>query len=457
VSTICPGGAAAGSHYAADEEREYFEPYCETLEPDALRALQLERLRAIVTHSYDASPAYRELCRGAGASPADIRSLDDVRRLPLIDKATLRDTYPAGLRTCGLNNIIEVHSTSGTTGKPTPIWASRQDMDRWFERNARSMWMIGLRPGDLLQNCFGYGLPTSIGLQYGAQRAGIGVVPAGIGRQELLIDLIVDLGVTAICTTPSYGLYLAEKALERGIDLSTDSKLRIGLFGAEPWPESGRERLAAAMGVDVFNEYGMGEFLGPGMAAECPIKQGMHVWSDHLLVECVDPETLEPVGDGEPGELVWTSLTSDSTAMIRYRSRDISSLSWEPCACGRTHPRIGRITGRSDDAISIGGLVVFPSQIEEVLVRYEEFGSNFCMVVENVSNLDRLTLQVEIRTLDEMSDEAQAQFARTLVAAVKATVGVTPRIELHAPFALPRDTAGQGKTACHRVDDRRSA
>ncbi len=259
-----------------------------------------------------------------------------------------------------------MHSTSGTTGKPTPIWVTRRDMDAWAQRNARSMWMVGLRPSDLLQNCFGYGLPTSIGLQYGAQQAGIGVVPAGIGRHELLVDLIVDLGVTAICTTPSYALYLADKALERGIDLARDSRLRIGLFGAEPWPESGRERLSAALGVDAFNEYGMGEFLGPGMACECPVKEGMHVWSDHLLVECVDPVTCEPVADGEPGELVWTSLTSDSMAMIRYRSHDISSLSWEPCACGRTHPRIGRITGRSDDALSIGGLVVFPSQIEEV-------------------------------------------------------------------------------------------
>ena len=338
-------------------------------------------------------------------------ALDDIRRLPFIDKTTLRDHYPDNLRTCGLDNIIEVHSTSGTTGKPTPIWVSRHDMDLWLERNARTMWMIGLRPGDLLQNMFGYGLPTSIGLQYGAQHAGIGVVPAGIGRQELLIDLIIDLGVTAICTTPSYGLYLADKAKERGIDLATDSRLRIGLFGAEPWPESGRERLAAALGVDAFNEYGMGEFLGPGMACECPVKEGMHVWSDHLLVECIDPVTCEPVADGAPGELVWTSLTSDSMAMIRYRSHDISSLSWAPCACGRTHPKIGRITGRSDDALSIGGLVVFPSQIEEVLVRYDEFGSNFCMVVENVNNLDRLTLQVEIRGLDEMSGEAQAQLS----------------------------------------------
>jgi phenylacetate-CoA ligase len=317
------------------------------------------------------------------------------------------------------------------------------------------MWMVGLRPGDLLQNCFGYGLPTSIGLQYGAQHAGIGVVPAGIGRHELLIDLIVDLGVTALCTTPSYGLFLADKALERGVDLSRDSRLRVGLFGAEPWPESGRERLAAALGVEAFNEYGMGEFLGPGMAAECPVKQGMHVWSDHLLVECVDPETLEPVGDGERGELVWTSLTSASMAMIRYRSRDISSLTWEPCPCGRTHPRIGRITGRSDDALSIGGLIVFPSQIEEVLVRFDEFANNFCMVVELVSNLDRLTVQVEVRDLARLTREARETLGARIAAGVKTAVGVTPRVELFDSFALPRMTSGQGKTACHRVDDRR--
>ena len=435
--------------------RPYFDAAHETLEPGALRALQLERLQRVVAHAYARSAAYRDLCRAAGVAPGDIRALDDLRRLPFLEKAALRDAYPAGLRTCGLDEIIEVHSTSGTTGKPTPIWATRGDMDAWAERNARTMWMVGLRPGDLLQNCFGYGLPTSIGLQYGAQHAGIGVVPAGIGRHELLIDLIVDLGVTALCTTPSYGLFLADKALERGIDLPSDSRLRVGIFGAEPWPESGRDRLAAALGVDAFNEYGMGEFLGPGMAAECPVKRGMHIWSDHLLVECVDPETLEPVGDGERGELVWTSLTSASMAMIRYRSRDISSLTWEPCPCGRTHPRIGRITGRSDDALSIGGLIVFPSQIEEVLVRFDEFANNFCMVVELVSNLDRLTVQAEVRDLAGLTQEARETLAGRIAAGVKTAVGVTPRVELFDPFSLPRMTSGQGKTACHRVDDRR--
>ncbi len=259
------GPAAAAS--APDDA--YFDPAAETLEVEALRALQLERLQAMVARSYEGSAVYRQLCDDAGVSPADVRTLDDVRLLPFIDKHTLRDCYPAGMRLCGLENVIEVHSTSGTTGKPTPIWASRLEMDAWALRNAREMWMVGLRPGDLLQNCFGYGLPTSVGLQYGAQRAGIGVVPAGIGRQELLIDLILDLGVTAICTTPSYGLYLADKAKERGLDLARDSHLRIGLFGAEPWPESGRDRLTEAMGVEPFNEFGMGEFLGPGMAAEC--------------------------------------------------------------------------------------------------------------------------------------------------------------------------------------------
>jgi phenylacetate-CoA ligase len=437
-------------------QRVHFEPELETLEPGALRALQLERLQRVVAAAHERSPVYRELCAAAGVAPGDIRSLDDVRRLPFLEKTTLRDTYPDGLRTCGLDDIIEVHSTSGTTGKPTPIWASRHDMEAWATRNARSMWMVGLRPGDLLQNCFAYGLATSVGLQYGAQRAGIGVVPAGIGRHELLIDLIVDLGVTALCTTPSYALFLADKALERGIDLSRDSRLRVGLFGAEPWPESGRDRLTAALGVDAFNEYGMGEFLGPGMACECPVKDGMHVWSDHLLVECIDPQTVEPVRDGEPGELVWTSLTSDAMAMIRYRSHDISTLTWEPCACGRTHPKIGRITGRSDDALSIGGLIVFPSQIEEVLVRHDEVANNFCMVVELVNNLDRLTLQVEIRDLAEMTGEERERLSRRIVAGVKASVGVTPRVELHDCFSLPRMTSGQGKTACHRVDDRRS-
>jgi phenylacetate-CoA ligase len=437
------------------QPRVCFEPQLEMLPVDELKALQLERLRQVVSAAYEGSSLYRTMCREAGVEPRHIRALADVRKLPFLEKATMREAYPFGLRTCKTEEIIEVHSTSGTTGKPTPIVATAHDMDAWATRNARSLWMVGLRPHDLLQNCFAYGLATSIGLQYGAQRAGIGVVPAGIGRHELLIDIIVDLGVTALCTTPSYALFLADKALARGIDLAHDSRLRVGLFGAEPWPESGRDRLGAALGVEVFNEYGMGEFLGPGMACECPEKDGMHVWSDHLLVECIDPETGEWVGDGETGELVWTSLTSDSMAMIRYRSHDISSVTWSPCSCGRTHPRIGRITGRSDDALSIGGLVVFPSQIDEVLAGFAEIGNNFCLVLETVDNLDRLTLQAEVRGSEQLQDEARQALAKRVAVAVKVAVGVTPRVELAPPLSLPRETGGQGKTACHRVDDRR--
>ena len=410
----------------------------------------------VLAHSYENSAAYRDLCAAAGVEPADVRSLDDIRRLPLIDKTTLRDHYPDQLRTCGLDNIIEVHSTSGTTGKPTPIWASRHDMDLWFERNARTMWMIGLRPGDLLQNMFGYGLPTSIGLQYGAQHAGIGVVPAGIGRQELLIDLIVDLGVTAhlhdAVLRPVPGREGA-RARHRpqpetpsfASACSAPSRGRSPAASGSPPPWASTSSTSTAWASS----------SGPAWLPSARSSRACTCGRTTCYVECIDPVTLEPVADGAPGELVWTSLTSDSTAMIRYRSHDISSLTYEPCACGRSHPRIGRITGRSDDAVSVGGLVVFPSQIEEVLVTIDEFGSNFCMVIENVNNLDRLTLQVEVCGLDEMSAEAQARLSKAIVTGVKTTVGVSPKIELHAPYALPRDTAGQGKTACHRVDDRR--
>ena len=272
-----------------EELRTYFDSRAETLDVRALRELQLERLKSRVSTAYERSAAYRDLCRAAGVEPRHITALEDVRKLPFLEKQTAREAYPHGLMTCERNEVLEVHTTSGTTGKPIPIFATRHDMDEWASLNARSLWMVGLRPGDLLQNCFSYGLATGIGFHYGAQKMGVGVVPAGIGRYELQIDLIVDLGVTAIVTTPSYGLYLADRARERGVDLARDSSLRVGLFGAEPWPESGRRRLESCLGVEAFNEFGMGEFLGPGMACECPERDGMHVWSDSFLVECIDP------------------------------------------------------------------------------------------------------------------------------------------------------------------------
>ncbi len=435
----------------------YFNAEVETLRREALEELQLTRLKARVRAAYERSAVYRALCKERGVEPRHIVSLADIHKLPFLEKDTAREAYPFGLMTCDHSEVREVHTTSGTTGKPIPVFATRADMDRWAELNARSLWMVGVRPGDLLQNCFSYGLATGIGFHYGAQLLGAGVVPAGIGRYQLQIDLILDLGVTAIATTPSYGLYLADRASERGVDLPRDSRLRIGLFGAEPWPESARHRLDSSLGLTAFNEFGMGEFLGPGMACECPQRDGMHVWSDAFLVECIDPETGEPVADGESGELVWTSLTSDSMALIRYRSHDMSSLTWAPCSCGRIHPRIGKIKGRSDDALSICGYVVFPSQIEEILTQFEEVGNNFCMVIETVRNLDQLTLQVEVPYFNGMGEEARDHLAERISARTKATIGLTPRVELAEPLSLPRMTTGDGKTACHRVDDRRGA
>ena len=443
---------ATASHL---DPRTCLHPDVETLDVGALRELQLRKLKKMVASAYEHSPAYRALCLDAGVEPRHIKVLEDVARLPFLEKDSAREAYPFDLMMCRRESVLEVHTTSGTTGRPIPIFATRHDLDCWASLNARSLWMIGLRPGDLLQNCFSYGLPTGIGFHYGAQKMDVGVVPAGIGRYELQIDLIVDLGVTAIATTPSYGLYLADRARERGIDLATDSRLRVGLFGAEPWPESSRRRLESLLGIEAFNEFGMGEFLGPGMACECPEQDGMHVWSDAFLVECIDPATGERVDDGAQGELVWTSLESESMAMIRYRSHDLSSLSWSPCACGRTHPRIGRIMGRSDDALSIGAYVVFPSQVEEVLAQFEEMGNNFCMVLETSRDRDQLTLQVEVRGLGDLSEEARRRLSTQVSSATKSAIGVTPRVELAEPMSLPRTTSGDGKSACHRVDDKR--
>jgi len=437
------------------DTRPCLDPDVERLDVGALRELQLRKLKKMVARAYEHSPAYRALCRDAGVEPRHVKVLEDVTRLPFLEKSSAREAYPFDLMMCRRESVLEVHTTSGTTGRPIPIFATRHDMDCWASLNARSLWMIGLRPGDLLQNCFSYGLPTGIGFHYGAQKMDVGVVPAGIGRYELQISLIVDLGVTAIATTPSYGLYLADRARERGIDLATDSRLRVGLFGAEPWPESSRRRLESLLGIEAFNEFGMGEFLGPGMACECPEQHGMHVWSDAFLVECIDPTTGERVEDGAEGELVWTSLESESMAMIRYRSHDLSSLSWSPCACGRTHPRIGRIMGRSDDALSIGAYVVFPSQVEEVLAQFEEMGNNFCMVLETSRDRDQLTLQVEVRGLGDLSEEARQRLSTQVSSATKAAIGVSPRVELAEPMSLPRMTSGDGKSACHRVDDKR--
>jgi len=444
------------SHY------RFFNEEMETLPKHKLQALQLHRLQAIVERAYTHNQFYRRLYDKAGIKQSNIKSLEDIRKLPLLEKKTVRAAYPYGTALVTPGNTggaLEVHATSGTTGKSVPVFATKKDIEQWADLNARELWMVGMRPGDILMNCYGYGLPTGgFGFHYGALAMDVMVIPMGSdARQyERMFDFITDFGVTAICMTPSVGLYVGNKATERGLDFNK-TKLRIGLFGAEPWPWETRTKLEELLNITAYDEFGMTEFLGPGMTCECEVRDGMHAWADAFLVECIDPKTCEPVEEGKDGELVWTWLNADGTAMIRYRSRDLSRTWWEErCSCGRTHPKIGAIKGRSDDAVSIRGLIVFPSQIEAALVKFAETGANFRIIVDRKNELDTFDLKVEVKDTailahEEYVKKLQGQMAE----AVKSITGNTPRVELVPADSLPRASGGESKTASARVEDRR--
>lgn len=441
----------------------FFDEEIETLPKNKLRKLQLERLQAIVERVYTQNQFYRRLYDEAGVRPSDIKTLEDIRKLPFLEKKTVRAAYPYGMALIEpgrQGGALEIHATSGTTGKSVPVFATKKDIANWANLNARELWMTGMRPGDVLMNCYGYGLPTGgFGFHYGAMEMGAMAIPMGAdARQyERFIDFIFDFGVTAMCMTPSVGLYVGNKARELGVDFS-ETKLKIGLFGAEPWPWETRLKLEEYFNIRAYDEFGMTEFLGPGMTCECEVRDGMHAWADAFLVECIDPETGEPVPEGEEGELVWTWLTGDGTAMIRYRSRDLSRTWWEEgCACGRTHPKIGAIKGRTDDAVLIRGLVVFPSQVEAALVRFPETGANFRMIIDKRNGLDTFQLKVEVKENAILSSaEYITSLQRHMAEAVKSVTGNTPHVELVPADSLPRATGGESKTASARVEDRRN-
>lgn len=443
-------------------DRTCFNPEVETLPKDKLKALQFERLKKVVERAYNASPFYKRLYDEAGVEPTSLRGLEDVAKLPFLEKKTVREAYPWGAVLAPREQLLELHSTSGTTGKPVLTFATRHDLDFWGELNARELWMVGLRPGDSLLNAYGYGLPTGgFGFHYGAHKMGVLAIPTSSGSPDRQVDLLADLEVTAFCMTPSFALYCGQRALERGINLAEGAKCRIGLFGAEPWPWSTREKIEKLFGITAYDEFGMTEFLGPGMTCECPVRhrdQGMHLWADAFLCECIDPNAGEPVPEGKDGELVWTALNFEGTAFIRYRSRDLSSLTWADCPCGRTHPRIGAIKGRTDDAVSLRGLIVFPSQVEEALLKFEEMGANFRMVITtDERQLDHFALRVEVKDPALLGrPDREAELRTKMRDAVGTLTGVRPNeVELLPPDALPRVTAGEGKTASARVEDRR--
>jgi phenylacetate-CoA ligase len=442
-------------------DRKYFNEEMETMPKDKLKALQLQRLQAIVERAYHQNQFYRNLYDEAGVKPSDIKSLEDIQKLPFLEKKTVRAAYPYGMALRGIGGeggAVEVHATSGTTGKSVPVFATKKDIEYWADLNARELWMTGMRPGDILMNCYGYGLATGgFGFHYGAMAMNAMAIPMGSDARQYdrMIDFILDFGVTAMCMTPSVGLYVGNKARERGVDFK-DSKLKIGLFGAEPWPWETRLKLEELFNITAYDEFGMTEFLGPGMTCECEERDGMHAWADAFLVECINPETGEWVPEGQDGELVWTWLTADGTAMIRYRSRDLSRTWWQECPCGRTHPKIAAIKGRSDDAVSIRGLIVFPSQVEAALVKFPETGSNFRIIVDKKDGLDTFDLKVEVKDPAILGDAARsAALSREMSEAVKTVTGNSPKVELVAPDSLPRASGGESKTASARVEDRR--
>ncbi|MHB8599616.1 MAG: phenylacetate--CoA ligase family protein [Ktedonobacteraceae bacterium] len=443
-------------------DRKFFNEEMETLPKKKLLALQLERLQRIVDRAYRQNQFYRKLYDEAGVKPSDIKSLEDIQKLPFLEKKTVRAAYPNGMalvKPGGRKGTLEVHATSGTTGKSVPVFATKKDIENWADLNARELWMTGMRPGDILMNCYGYGLATGgFGFHYGAMAMGAMVIPMGADARQYgrMIDFILDFGVTAICMTPSLGLYVGGKAREHGVDFR-DTKLKIGLFGAEPWPWETRLKLEELFNITAYDEFGMTEFLGPGMTCECEIRDGMHAWADAFLVECINPETGEWVEEGQDGELVWTWLAAVGTAMIRYRSRDLSRTWWEErCACGRTQPKIGAVKGRTDDAVSIRGLIVFPSQVEAALMRLSETAANFRIIVDKLNGLDTFDLKVEVKDASLLSHlEYYALLSNKMAEAVKAVTGVTPKVELVSADSLPRATGGESKTANARVEDRR--
>jgi phenylacetate-CoA ligase len=425
----------------AESDAPMFAPAVETMPRDALEALQLERLRQAVARAGERVPLWRQRCREAGLAPQDIRSVEDLRALPFSTKADLRDHYPFGLFAVPRAEVRRLHASSGTTGKPTVVGYTAADLDLWSDLMARTLACAGARPGDIVHNAYGYGLFTGgLGAHQGAERLGCTVVPMSGGNTEKQVLLLEDLGAQVLCATPSYALNIAEVAEREGVDLR-GGPLRLGVFGAEPWSEGLRRELKERLGIAAVDIYGLSEIIGPGVAAECgTVRQGLHGWEDHFLFEAIDPETGALVADGEAGELVITTLTKEALPMLRYRTRDMTRLDRRPCACGRTHLRLLRITGRSDDMIIIRGVNVYPSQIEAVLVGFPDLAPHYQLVLERRGAMDHLAVEVE--AAGAASEDARRNVAAAVRHHIKSLVGITCEVLVKAPGEIPRS---QGK------------
>lgn len=420
----------------------------ETLRGKELQELQLKRLKETVARTQNIG-FYQKMFAEAGIRPEDIKTLDDLSKIPFTKKSDLRGGYPFGFLAVPMNRINRIHTTSGTTGKPTVVAYTKNDLNSWSELIARNLTMVGLHEGDIFQNASNYSLFTGgLGFHYGAEKIGCSVVPAGVGNTKRQIEMIQDFGVNAIHCTPSYAMHLTEVAEDMHANLDS---LRVGVFGAEAWSENMRRDLENRLSIKAYDSYGMSELFGPGVAFECPEQNGLHIWHDCYIVEIIDPKTGETLGPGEKGEMVVTPLVKEAMPLLRYRTGDITMLMEDDCPCGRGQ-KIARLFGRSDDMLTVRGINVFPSQIEHVLKNIPEVGDQFMVYIDRVNHLDEMTIDVEINKhlfSGELSDLARLQ--NKIGKALHETLTLRANVQLVEPGSLPRF---EGKAK--RVVDRRT-
>ncbi len=423
----------------------------ECMSRDEMSALQGKRLHKLVELVYHNVPFYRAKMQEWDLCPDDIQSIEDITKLPFTTKQDLRDNYPTGLQAANQSEIVRIHASSGTTGNPTIVGYTRRDLEIWSESAARAFTAYGVTRNDIFSVGYGYGLFTGgLGAHYGVEYVGATVIPTSTGNTEKLLRLLRDLKITGIACTPSYALYVADAMDKHGMT-KDDICLKIGAFGAEPWTENMRKEIETRLGLQAYNLYGLSEIIGPGVSYECQCKNGSHISEDHFYPEIINPDTLEPQPYGTTGELVFTTLTKTGMPLLRYRTKDLTSLIGEKCECGRTNVRMTRIIGRSDDMLIIRGINIFPSQVESVILGMPEFEPVYMLVVDRVNNLDTLQVQVEVRR-DYFSDElgAMLQLRKRLADKLKSVLSISADVRLMEPNSIPRS---EGKSV--RVIDKR--
>jgi phenylacetate-CoA ligase len=427
----------------------FWNPSIEKMPVQDLKEMQDRKLKALLHHAYTNSSFYRKRFKEAEINPWDIKGLKDLPKLPFTQKQDLRDSYPTGMFAVPTSQVVRFHASSGTTGKPTVVGYTENDIRCWVDSLCRALNSCGVTNNDIMQIAYGYGLFTGgLGFHYAAEKLGASVIPVSAGNTQRQVELMRDLKATVIACTPSYMLYIADFIQENGYDFS-ETLLRMGIFGAEPWSEETRKRIEDRTGIDAYDVYGTSELSGP-LFTECTEKAGIHIWGDYFLIEIIDPETGEQLGEGERGELVVTTLSKEALPLIRWRTGDITSFTEEKCSCGRTHPRISRIMGRSDDMIIVRGVNVFPSQIEHVLMQIPDVGEHYMIYLDREKELDVMTIQIELKdaTIDRVSDVLKLE--KSIAEKLKSVLNVWAKVELVNPGTIQRF---EGKAK--RVVDRR--